>query len=118
MKIADTLSPSVAGAAAVPVASLSGTARPSVQTLPAPAATPKPPPSAEATQRAARMINEFLKSSSAGIEFSVDDQTDRIIVRVIDAETRQLIRQIPSEEALAIAQSLDRLTGLLLAQNA
>ena len=64
------------------------------------------------------MINDFLKKSSAGIEFSVDEGSNRIIVRVVDSETRELIRQMPSEEALAIAQSLDRLTGLLLAQDA
>ncbi len=124
MKLVDTVSPSASGSNAAPVVSLSGEARPSgslpppVQAAPVLAPTPRQLPSAEATRHAARMINDFLKSSSAGIEFSVDDGSNRIVVRVVDSETKQVIRQMPSEEALAIAQSLDRLTGLLLAQDA
>jgi len=124
MKLVDTVSPSASGSNAAPVVSLPGAARPSgsppppVQAAPVLAPTPRQPPSDEATRQAARMINDFLKSSSAGIEFSVDDGSNRIVVRVVDSETKQVIRQMPSEEALAIAQSLDRLTGLLLAQDA
>ena len=101
------------------MASTTGSLPPPVQAAPVLAPTsPRQPASAEATRQAARMINDFLKKSSAGIEFSVDEGSNRIIVRVVDSETRELIRQMPSEEALAIAQSLDRLTGLLLAQDA
>lgn len=74
--------------------------------------------SAEAAQQAAARINEFLKSTSANVQFSVDPSSKHVIVRVVDTETQQLIRQVPSEEALAISHALDRLTGLLLAQKA
>ena len=76
------------------------------------------PPGAEAAQQAARRINEFLKSSSASVEFTVDSQSNRVIVRVVDSATGQLIRQMPSEEMLAISHALDRVTGLLLEQKA
>jgi flagellar protein FlaG len=39
-------------------------------------------------------------------------------VRVVDTETKQLIRQVPTEEMVAISHALDRMTGLLLAQKA
>ena len=52
------------------------------------------------------------------LEFSIDEATDRTIVRVTDATTGELIRQLPSEEALAIAESLDKMQGLLLRQQA
>jgi len=71
-----------------------------------------------AAQQAAAEINKFLKSSSASVEFTVEGKTDRVIVRVVDSATHQVIRQIPSEETLAISRSLDRMAGLLVEQKA
>jgi flagellar protein FlaG len=76
------------------------------------------PPEPHKAAQAAKEINDFLKSASAGIEFQIDNQSDRVIVRVVDTETKQLIRQVPSEEMVAISHALDRMTGLLLAQKA
>jgi flagellar protein FlaG len=75
-------------------------------------------PDPQKAEQAAKEINDFLKSASAGIEFQVDKQSDRVIVRVVDTETKQLIRQVPTEEMVAISHALDRMTGLLLAQKA
>jgi len=96
--------------------------------LPEPGAgrkTAAPPPDAaaqpssiEAAGRAARQINDFLQSSNSNIEFSVDGDSNKVIVRVIDSQTRHVIRQIPSEEMLAIARSLDQMTGLRINQTA
>jgi flagellar protein FlaG len=41
-----------------------------------------------------------------------------MVVKVVDTETDQVIRQIPSEEMLAIARNIDRLQGLLVKQEA
>jgi flagellar protein FlaG len=81
------------------------------------AAKPAMPDPQRAAQ-AAKEINDFLKSSSAGIEFQIESQSERVIVRVVDTETKQLIRQVPTEEMVAISHALDRMTGLLLAQKA
>jgi flagellar protein FlaG len=75
-------------------------------------------PDPQKAAQAAKEINDFLKSASAGIEFQVDNQSERVIVRVVDTETKQLIRQVPTEEMVAISHALDRMTGLLLAQKA
>jgi flagellar protein FlaG len=75
-------------------------------------------PDPQKAAQAAKEINDFLKSSSAGIEFQIDNQSERVIVRVVDTETKQLIRQVPTEEMVAISHALDRMTGLLLAQKA
>lgn len=86
-------------------------------TNPVVAQKPAPPDRQKAAQ-AAKEINDFLKSSSAGIEFQIESQSERVIVRVVDTETKQLIRQVPTEEMVAISHALDRMTGLLLAQKA
>jgi flagellar protein FlaG len=69
-------------------------------------------------RKVADQINAQLRALAQGIRFSVDDDTGRTIVRVLDTETGQVLRQIPSEEMLAISQSLERLQGLLLQQEA
>ncbi len=56
------------------------------------------------------------QSSSSNLEFSVDEQLGRTIVRLVDATTQEVIRQIPSEEFLRAARSIDVLRGLLLKQ--
>ncbi len=62
--------------------------------------------------------NSALQSVSSELEFAIDSSTSKTVVRVIDSATQQVIRQIPSEEMLAIARSVDRMQGLLLKQKA
>lgn len=61
---------------------------------------------------AIKEINEFIKQASPSIQFSVDKESGRTIVKMIDIENNQLIRQIPTKEALAISKALDSLKGL------
>jgi len=119
----DTVTPAAAGSNAAPDARSPGTSGAPVAGLPPappvqPVTRPQPAASAEAAKQAAARINEFLRSSAANVEFTVDAASDKIIVRVVDSETHQLIRQMPTEETLAISHALDRLSGLLLAQKA
>lgn len=65
-------------------------------------------------------VKESLKPiASNNLEFSIDDTTGQTVVKVIDSSTKELIRQIPSEEMLAIAQALDgEIKGLLVRNKA
>ncbi|NLO79813.1 MAG: flagellar protein FlaG [Xanthomonadaceae bacterium] len=63
--------------------------------------------------RAVEQINEFIRMARCDLVFSVDEATGKLVVTVVDAETREVIRQIPSEEVLAIAARLDEARGLL-----
>ena len=67
---------------------------------------------------AVRAANEAIQQVANGIEFSVDDDTGKMVVRVIDANTKEVLRQIPSEEMLAIARAINSLQGLLISQEA
>jgi len=69
-------------------------------------------------QQAVERINESLPPSSQGIEFAVDADSERVIVKVVDRETREVLRQMPTQEALDIAKALDRNQGLLIRQEA
>jgi flagellar protein FlaG len=82
-----------------------------------PAGTPEP--SAAAVGAAVRNINQTMRALSQGLEFSIDDgDARRVIVKVVDQQTKEVIRQIPSAEALEIAKALDRVQGLLIRQKA
>lgn len=61
-----------------------------------------PPELAEGMARA----NELLAQQGRNINFSWDKDTAQVIVTVRDAVTKEVIRQIPNEEALALAKSL------------
>jgi len=52
------------------------------------------------------------------LEFSVDRDTERVVVKVVDKETHEVVKQFPSEEALAISKALDKLQGLMVKQTA
>lgn len=71
-------------------------------------------PSLDQVKQAVESINQSMKSLTQGLEFSIDQESDRVIVKVIVPETKEVIRQIPSEETLAIAKSLDHLIGKLV----
>lgn len=68
--------------------------------------------------RAVKKINEFVQTSASDVQFSVDEGTGIRVVKVVDRATKDVIRQIPSEEVLKIANALDQLQGLLIRQQA
>jgi len=45
------------------------------------------------------------------IHFAVDTETRRTIIKVVDLETKEVVRQIPPEEALRISRMISRLRG-------
>lgn len=80
----------------------------------------KDPPTVSTAEmeKAIAALEKSVTPSARALEFSLDDGSGQIVVRVIDAETRKVLRQMPSEEVLAISRELDRLKGLLIQQKA
>lgn len=69
-------------------------------------------------KQAVEKISEFVSSRQSELSFSIDDASGSQIVKIMDTQTKQVIRQFPSEEAVAIAQALDKLQGLLIKDKA
>ncbi len=65
-----------------------------------------------------KAVNDFVKPFNDTLLFSIDKDTGTTVVKVIDTETDEVIKQIPSEEMLALAKALDQLRGLLVKQKA
>ena len=54
----------------------------------------------------AKQLNEFIKQSQYNLEYSVDDSSGVIVITVKEEDTGKIIRQIPAEEFIAIANLL------------
>jgi flagellar protein FlaG len=67
----------------------------------------------EAASRAMRTGNP-VPSDGRVMEFMIDPESGKHVVKIMDSASHEVIRQIPMEEALALAKSLDQLKGLLL----
>ena len=63
-------------------------------------------------------INDFLQNVNRSLQFKIDEDSGRVVVQIKDTETDEVIRQIPSEEALEIAKKLDQIKGLLVKEQA
>ncbi|PAU70711.1 flagellar protein FlaG [Vreelandella alkaliphila] len=61
-------------------------------------------------------INETLRPR--GLEFVLSEQSGRVITKVIDRETGDVIRQIPAEEVLLVAERLEELQGRIISLEA
>ena len=78
-------------------------------------------PSSEQVKKAADNINQAMKQANQNLEFefTMDTDTKKSIIKVVDKQTGELVRQIPTEETVAIARSIDRFQhSLLLNQKA
>jgi flagellar protein FlaG len=75
--------------------------------------------SKEQLQQAIDSINSSMKKINADLEFSVDQDSHRVVVKVVESKTGDVIKQFPSEETLSIAKAIDRFQqGVLLQQKA
>ena len=73
----------------------------------------KPATDVEKVKSAVSEIEKFMTSTRRNLEFSMDEESGKIVVKVIASETGEVIRQLPSEEALRIASSLSDVNSLL-----
>ncbi|UXZ53809.1 flagellar protein FlaG [Halomonas sp. 7T] len=63
-----------------------------------------------------KRINDVMRPR--GLEFDVSEQSTRIITRVVDRDTGDVIRQIPAEEVLLLAEKLEEMQGRLISVDA
>jgi flagellar protein FlaG len=60
----------------------------------------------EKVQAAVAQMNEYIQSTQRDLNFSYDPDSGETIVRVLDRNTQEIIRQIPSEIFLRLAQQM------------
>lgn len=75
-------------------------------------------PSNEEVQNAIDEVRRAIEPVARNLLFSVDDDTGKTLIKIVDSATDEVIRQIPSEEMVAISKAIDRLQGLLFQEKA
>ncbi len=93
--------------------------RPARPVAEAPSITPQQPapnamPAPEELARALEGMNGFLASGNNHIQFAVHQEAERLMVQIIDDETQEVIRTIPSKELLDLAARIGEMVGMLL----
>lgn len=73
--------------------------------------------SAELKQTVAA-INDFMAQFQRTLNFSVDQDAGQTVIRVIDTSNDELVRQIPSEDFLAISKHIEQMNNLLFSEKA
>jgi flagellar protein FlaG len=63
--------------------------------------------------KVAEELTDMLSLMRKGLTFSVDDDSGRQVISVKDIASGDVIRQIPTEEALNLAEKLSEFSGLL-----
>lgn len=69
--------------------------------------------SEEQIKSAVKDLNIALKSLNVKREFEVNKDIDRVVVTLMDSEKKEVIRQIPSEEAIKLSKNIREMIGLL-----
>ncbi len=59
-------------------------------------------------------MNEFIRIFNTKVAFELDKETGKMILRIIDVQTNEVIRQIPPEELLRISKRISELLGLII----
>ena len=65
--------------------------------------------SAKQIQAAVSELSGFVQTNKRQLNFSIDEGSDKQVVKVIDAESGEIIRQIPTEEVLKLSERLQEL---------
>lgn len=106
-----------------PINSISPVAPATVQTSAAPTAATadsaaQPPAPAPDLHGLAAALNQHAQELQTSLHFQVDGITGQLVISVIDTKDNQVLMQVPSEEALAVAQSIERLHPHLMRKSA
>jgi flagellar protein FlaG len=65
--------------------------------------------SAEQVEFAVSKLSEFVQIGNRQLNFSVDEGSNKLVVKVTDLESGEVIRQIPSEEVLKLSERLQEM---------
>ncbi len=72
-----------------------------------------PAAAAQDLERALRKLNETMAAAQRNLSFRIDKGSGRTVITVVDAATKEVIRQIPSEEVLAVSRAFEASGALL-----
>ena len=80
--------------------------------------TPEPAPTIEKLEQAAARVKEVLRGTTSRLEIEIDSDSHKAVIKILNGESGEIIRQIPAQELLDLAKHLDKPKGLLVRERA
>ena len=71
-------------------------------------------PSHDDVAQAVQAINDRILEAHRELQFNMDQKSGRMVIKVIDTVTKDVIRQIPPEEVLALARNVEQDKGFVI----
>lgn len=65
------------------------------------------------TEETAAKVQDYLQDLKISLQFKVESKTGDMVVQVVDKDTGEVVRQIPSEELIKVREKLEELRGVL-----
>jgi flagellar protein FlaG len=72
----------------------------------------------KAVEKATKKIQDYVSSKAGDIQFSTDQSSGKTVVKVVDDATKDVLMQFPPKQALAMANNLDKSSGVLVKDKA
>lgn len=69
---------------------------------------------AQRIESAVKRANHTMRMAKTSCQFQYHEETHRVSIKVIDKDTEEVIREIPSEEALELIQKMWEMAGILV----
>jgi len=79
-------------------------------------ATQQQPLEREQLEKVAQQLQDFMGEMNRSLQFQVDEDSGRDVIKVLDKTTGDVIKQYPSEEVLSLVSKLSETAGLLIDQ--
>lgn len=73
-----------------------------------------PPVDAKMLEKAVKDLRQGVQNMQRSLQFSIDASSGRTVIKVVDTNTQEVIRQIPEEQVLELAARLDKHAGVLV----
>jgi flagellar protein FlaG len=80
--------------------------------------TPAPTPTKEQVEQAAARVKDLLRGTTSHLEIEIDPDLHKVVIKILNGESGEIIRQIPTQEILDLAKNLDEPKGLLVRERA
>jgi flagellar protein FlaG len=74
--------------------------------------------SATKVKQAVELVNRLFERSPVDLDFSIDEKTESLAIKLIERDTRKVIRQIPPDKILRLRQHLQELLGVIFDETA
>jgi len=79
---------------------------------------PAPTPTKAQVEQAAARVKDVLRGTTSRLEIEIDPDLHKAVIKIINGESGEIIRQIPSQELLDLAKHLDSSKGILIRERA